>query len=268
MGAKSIRGSLELGKAIRQRRNELNLTIEEAALKAGVGTKTWSRYETGASIRKDKSKGICKALNWLCIPENDSDSNNTFDLKKYKIHKAWSPYLADNFGEIVAASFAIGSDILLDNLKQDIQELSSMPKGSHLGELSVSLLGSDLPSQFLMCYGYDFLYILRTTITRFRAIAPMGNQIIAHSVMEELALYLIMEESKAFMEIMDFDLEFTETDAHCDWSSWAFDIFDDMDIVTFLYSDYYLENSHPYHFEHWMDAQFYCEEYDIEEETE
>ncbi len=84
MGAKSIKGSLELGKSIRRRRNELNLTIEEVALKAGVGTKTWSRYEAGESIRKDKSKGICKALNWHSIQEDDSDASNTFDLNKYK----------------------------------------------------------------------------------------------------------------------------------------------------------------------------------------
>jgi len=44
----------------KHRRSMLNLTIEEAASKAGVGTKTWSRYEAGGSIRKDKSKGICK----------------------------------------------------------------------------------------------------------------------------------------------------------------------------------------------------------------
>ncbi len=259
MGAKSIKGSLELGKSIRRRRNELNLTIEEAALKAGVGTKTWSRYEAGESIRKDKSKGICKALNWHSIQEDDSDASNTFDLNKYKKHEAWSPYLADNFGEIAAASFTIGSDILLDNLQQDVEELSSMPRGSHLGEISISLLGSDLPPQFLMRYDYDFLYILRTTIINFRTIAPMGNQIIAHSVMEELALYLIMEESQSFMEIMDFSMDSDDMESYSNWDSWAFDIFDDMDIVTFLYTDTYLDNSHPYHFDHWLDTQFYCE---------
>lgn len=53
MGQKSVKGSLEIAKSIKTRRNELNLTIEEAAKKAGMGTKTWSRYESGESIRKD-----------------------------------------------------------------------------------------------------------------------------------------------------------------------------------------------------------------------
>jgi len=259
MGQKSIKGSLALGKAIKLRRNELNLTIEGAASKAGVGTKTWSRYEAGESIRKDKSKGICKALNWHSFPKENSDASNTFDLDDYKKSEAWPQYLADSFGEFAAVSFVIGSDILLDNLQQDMHELSSMPKGSHLGEISVSWLESDLPPQFLMRYDYDFLYILRTAVVHFRTIAPTGNRIIAHSVMDELALYLIMEESRFLMESIEPNMAPDDMDSYGYWDSWAFDIFGDIDIVTFLYSDEYLDNSHPYHFEHWLDAQFYCE---------
>ena len=42
------------------------------------------------------------------------------------------------------------------------------------------------------------------------------------------------------------------------WDSWAFDLFDDMDAVTFLYSDHYLTEDSPYHFSHWLEPQFYC----------
>ena len=58
MTMRAIKGSLKLAESIRNKRNELNLTIEEAALKAGVGTKTWSRYESGESIRRDKVRGV------------------------------------------------------------------------------------------------------------------------------------------------------------------------------------------------------------------
>ena len=264
MSHQSISGSLELGKAIKLRRNELHLTIEEAASRAGVGTKTWSRYESGGAIRKDKSKGICKALNWHNIPEDDANISNTLDLNEYKKHKVWSPYLADSLGEIAAVSFAIGSDILLDHIEEDLQELSSMPRGTHIGELSVSMLESVLPAQFLMRYDYDFLYLLQTTTTHFRAAAPAETQIIAHSVMEELVLYLIMEEAIAFMEIADFSMA-AEDDSNYNWDSWAFDIFDDMDVVTFLFSGMYLDSSNPYHFDHWPERQFYCEQNNIEE---
>ena len=47
MAQKKIQGSEDLARQIKSRRNELVLTIEEAASRAGVGTKTWSRYEAG-----------------------------------------------------------------------------------------------------------------------------------------------------------------------------------------------------------------------------
>ena len=73
MAMRSIKGNQELAKKIKARRNELGLTIEEAAIRAGVGIKTWSRYEAGESIREDKYKGVCKALNWYSFIENEDD---------------------------------------------------------------------------------------------------------------------------------------------------------------------------------------------------
>lgn len=257
MSQKSVKGSLELAKSIRLRRNELNLTIEEAASKAGVGTKTWSRYESGESIRKDKCRGICKALNWPSLPGNgEAEISNKYE---YRDHEAWSPYLVEKFGNLAAASFVIGSDILLDNLQDDIEELSSMPRGSHIGQMGASWMKSLLPPQFLMRYDYDFLYILRTTVTQFRLQAPMGSPIIAHSVIEELVLYLIMEESQFLMESIVLEEEQDDIDDYDSWDEWVFDIFDDMDLITFLYSDIYLNDGHPYHFDCWLERQFYCE---------
>ena len=259
MGQRSIKGSLELAKSIKLRRNELNLTIEEAASKAGVGTKTWSRYESGESIRKDKGRGVCKALNWHSLPgKEESDISSTLDMNEYRNHEAWSSYIMDTFGKLAAISFAIGSDILLDYLEEDMEKLSSMPRGSHVGEIGVSWLASLLPSQFLMRYDYEFLYVLRDTVTRFRLQASAGIPIKAHSVIEELVLYLIVEESQFIMESIEPDMENDDVDTYDNWDEWIFDIFDDMDLITFLYSDRYLTNDDMYHFNHWLERQFYC----------
>ena len=258
MAPKTITGNMELAKNIKARRNELGLTIEEAATRAGVGTKTWSRYESGGSIRRDKYKGLYRALNWHSVPaEMASEANNAIDIDSYKNHAAWAPHLAETFGLLTAVSFIIGSDILLDSLQEDIEALSSMPRGSHVGEIDFSLTASLLPQQFLMRYDYDFLYLLRHTVTLFRSRAPRATSIVAHSVIEELALYLIMEESKSLMEIIEFDMEGIE-DVDT-WDGWAFDIFDDMDVVAFLYSDFYLIGGDTYHFDRWLENQFYCE---------
>lgn len=68
MAVKTVDGSKKLASEIKKRRLDLGMTIEEAAMKAGVGIKTWCRYEAGESIRNDKYMGVCKALNWRSFP--------------------------------------------------------------------------------------------------------------------------------------------------------------------------------------------------------
>lgn len=251
MAQKSLQGSSSLASQIKERRNALNLTIEEAALKAGVGTKTWSRYESGESIREDKCKGVCKALGWAKIPNAGEDEDTVLDLEQYKTHEAWSEYLMNLFGEPAAASFAIGSDILLDHIGEDLRDLSSMPKNTHIGQISTPFLAGDLPAQFLMEYDYNFLYILQANVKRLRAMAHSGAQIIAHSVFDELTLYLIVEESRLLLEEDD--------SLDDDWDEWIYNLFEDMDLITFLFSDEYLTDTHPYHFVQWMENQFFMD---------
>ena len=74
MPPRTKEGSLALAYSIKQRRHELGLSAEEAARKAGVGTKTWFRYESGNSIRNDKIKGVCKALSWTSLPQPGVDA--------------------------------------------------------------------------------------------------------------------------------------------------------------------------------------------------
>lgn len=249
MAPKTILGNEELGKNIRSRRNELGLTIEEAASRAGVGCKTWSRYEAGESIRRDKCKGVCKALNWHSLPEREEE-NETISVQEYRKHEAWSPVLEREFGTEAAISFAEGSDMLLDHIREDMEELASMPAGTHVGQLSVSFLREMLPEQFLMRYNYEFLYQMKCALLGLRARAGHGSPMTAHSVLEELLLYLCCEEASAMMELNGKDPKEQE---------WVFDLFDDMDIVTCLYSDMCLDAGHVYHFSHWAKQQFYME---------
>jgi transcriptional regulator with XRE-family HTH domain len=262
MPPRTIKSTLKLGEIIKNRRNELNLTIEEAASKSGLGTKTWSRYESGASIRRDKIKGICKTLKWKTIPETDDYSIiDNVDFNEYRKSETWSPYLEEHYGKYAALSFVIGSDILLDEINDDLAALSNMPKGSHIGEIPSSLISPIMPEQFLVRYDYEFMFALRQTLIWFRKNAPHTKNIIAHSVIDELVLYLIQEESESFVEEMESNLDTDEEDDFTDWKGWAFDIFDDMDIVSYLYSD--LDSLSPddtYHFDNWFEQQFYVQE--------
>lgn len=257
MAQKIIQGNEALAKQIKSRRNELGLTIEEAASRAGVGTKTWCRYEAGESIRMDKCKGICKALNWRGLPEQNVDTHNGTSAQEYKNHEAWSPFLEKAFGDKAAMSFSAGSDIVLDYIQEDLAEIASMPIGSHLGQLRVSWLCGNLPKQFLMHYGYDFLYQMKCTLQSMRQRAKYGHSMTAHSVMEELLLYLCNEEATALIELSSGINSFEDDNDASE--EWVFDLLGDMDIVSCLYSDVYLDSDHPYHFLHWNDQQFYTE---------
>jgi transcriptional regulator with XRE-family HTH domain len=253
---KSIAGNPETAKRIKDRRIELHLTIEEAAVRAGVGTKTWSRYEAGESIRVDKCKGICKALNWLSFPDESNGENKQSLLEQYATHEAWSSYLEENYGKRAAFSFAVGSDLLLDKLKEDLSELASMPAGSHVGQLDISMLADDLPPQFLTRYDYDFLFHMKCNLLIMRQRAKSGVSLIAHSVLDELIIYLCNEEALGFIEITEAETNFEDENGY-DEEDWEFDLFGDMDIVTCLYSDMYLSEDHCYHFIHWNEDQFY-----------
>jgi len=256
MAQKTIPGNLELAKQIKNRRNELGLTIEEAASRAGVGTKTWYRYEAGEAIRSDKCKGICKALNWYMFPDQDSTDNDYISLQDYKNHEAWSSFLEDTFGDVAAFSFAVGSDILYDHIDEDISELASMPSGSHIGQLDISYLRDCLPDQFLMHYNYDFLYRMKCALCEMRTRAKNGLPMTAHSVIEELILYLCSEDAFVLIELSNGVKEL-KTDDITDFKEWVFDLFDDTDIILFLYSNMYLSTDNSYHFSHWFDKLFY-----------
>lgn len=259
MSQKTIKGSHKLGEAIKNRRQELNLTIEEAASRAGVGTKSWCRYESGESIRSDKVRGILKALNWPTFPgENDMDEN-AFDIDYYRKHEAWSPYICKQFGECAALSFVIGSELLFDCINQDLEELSTLPKGSHIGQLSISMLKDSLPKQFLMRYDYEFLYQLRATVLQLTQIEAQKERFAAHTVMEELIIYMFMKEASAFMECVSLDLDSIGIDCSEDIDEWTFDIFGDDDVEYCLYSNTYLTKDNIYHFDHWSEEQFYIE---------
>jgi len=257
MAQKTIKGTEKIARQIKLRRNELNLTIEEAASRAGVGTKTWSRYEAGESIRIDKCKGICRALNWRAFPNDEDEQEERFFSEEYREHEAWSQFLEDNYGFWAAMSFAVGSDILLDDITQDMSELASMPAGSHIGQLGASMISHALPPQFLMQYTYDFLYRMKCTLLRLTMIAKAGMPMVAHSVMEELLIYLCNEEAQAIIELSEGAPGLVEEE-NCDYSEdWVFDMFGDEDIITFLYSDMYLDEEDSFHISRWSDQQFY-----------
>jgi transcriptional regulator with XRE-family HTH domain len=256
-------GSAELASAIRERRTGLHLSIEEAAAKAGVGAKSWSRYESGGAIRHDKTRGVCRALGWSKLPGTENVSEDTVDDWLRQIdhgHQAWSGALEELYGRACATAFAVGSDLICDHLADDLRALAEYPRGTHLGQLAASWLDGELPPQFLPRYDYEFVFGLRATADELRRRFAQGD-LVAHTVLEELALYLILRQTDV---LADTHPAFFDTDGDDDWREWLAGILSDLDVEFLLFtSGWALTPDSGYHFDHWDEMQFYLGE-DVE----
>ncbi len=259
MAPRTHENSSYLSGKIRKRRIGLELSVEEAAAKAGIGAKTWARYEAGESIRSDKVRGVCKALGWNSLPVEtpeamavEEEDQAWFEELK-TTHTAWSSYIADRYGQKAAASFAIGSDILKDHINEDLDELGTMPRGTHAGQLSCSWIVDDLPPQFRMRYDYDFYYSFLMAVLGLRRDAHYGKRIVVHTVLDELALHLMLECSTDLVESWEPEHP-EEEDAY--WNEWAGNICGDNDLSSALYSDILVTPGSEYHFDNWQKPQF------------
>lgn len=183
----------------------------------------------------------------------DEEDGGRFSVQECKEQGVWSTFLEDKFGSGAAMSFAIGSDILLDHIEEDMMELASMPIGTHIGQLSTSWLYGSLPEQFLMHYDYEFLYQMKCTLCRMRMCAKSGYAMTVNSVLEELLFYICCEEASVLIELNE-GADGIENGDSTDYEDWIFDLFGDMDVISCLYNGVYLNASHMYHFSHWTES--------------
>lgn len=264
MPPKTIQVSEDLANQIKARRAELGLSIEEAASRAGIGAKTWGKYESGQSIRSDKATAVCKVLKWKNFPDDSAaetinEATTKESLAIDSSHAAWSQFLKDEYGYKGAASFAFGTDILLDYINKDLEDLSHLPKGTHVGQLPDSWMIGLLPPQYLMQYNYDFLFKLRADLISYRIRAKHEQDIMAHTVAQELLVRLIRDAS--FELVSDWETDETDLDEDgyprdLGWDEWPEDICGDDDLKFFINDDTWTEEGNSYSFENWFEPQF------------
>ena len=72
-------------------------------------------------------------------------------------------------------------------------------------------------------------------------------------------MYLILEQSEDMIESMAPNMDELGITYDSDWKNWIFDLFEDEDLITYLYNDYYLVNDDTYHFDHWQEKRFWQE---------
>lgn len=265
MPPKTIQVNKNLANQIKARRSELGLSIEEAASRAGIGAKTWGKYEGGQSIRSDKAAAVCKVLKWKNFPDDSAAEtvNETTTKESLAIdstHAAWSQFLKDEYGYKGAASFAFGTDILLDYINQDLEDLSHLPKGTHVGQLPDSWTIDLLPSQYLMKYDYDFLFRLRADLIRYRMRAKQGHDLMAHTVAQEMLVRLIRDASFELVSDWESDETDLDEDGHprdLGWNEWPEDICGDDDFRSYINDDEWTNEDDAYSFDNWFKPQLH-----------
>ena len=212
------------------------------------------------------------------IPINNNDDlhvKEEIDLSEYKALKGWSAFLEDNFGTLSAILFAAGSDLLLDALEHEMHELSRMPIRSHVGQINSSVLKDNLPQQFMTRYDYDFLYKFRSELIDMRLRAMDGLSIIAHSVAQELIIYIsndmgkiatesdenvkkLITDHKLIYDKLSFEMDDEDLDEMKFYDEdWVFTLFGDADILSELYSGRAVAKGNSYHIKHWFEEQFF-----------
>lgn len=139
----------------------------------------------------------------------------------------------------------------------DLEELSSLPKGSHIGQLNASSLQLSLPEEFLMEYDYNFLIKLKRALNQLIIKAVKGDDFIAHKPIEEIILKSIIDEAELLMQEMLINLNKDDFEDFQYWDEWIYDMFGDNDIEIFLYSDMSFPIADDYKFDNWFEDRFY-----------
>ncbi|NLT25503.1 MAG: helix-turn-helix transcriptional regulator [Microbacteriaceae bacterium] len=156
------RDAARLAERIAARRCELDLTPGEAAARAGVSTSTWTKYETAGRIGDAKVAGVCRAMQWADLTGVPAPYRDQPD------RLGWSLAIALKLGDECAVDYADAGDAVLEAVERDLEALSALPSGTHLGQLDRSSLRELLPGCALVRYDYEFVFALRGAVEQAR----------------------------------------------------------------------------------------------------
>lgn len=203
------------------------MTIESAARSAAVGSETWRRWEAGGAVRADKLQGLLKVLRLPSLDHlaEESDEVAGVDIKD---DLAKLPASIRDLGEL-AVVFMVGLDLLVDGLDQDMEELAGMPRGSHLGQLHVSMIGDYLPDRWLTRYDHEFCWRLKSALHGMRQrIQALPEPRIARTPADDLIVRAALREGVMYFEVMERPFPWAMQDDDDDDADDSPDLLDDL----------------------------------------
>lgn len=240
--------SKETGEKIRERRCELGYTVEEAAAKAGVSPKTWSRYEAGGSVRVDKLGHVLGTLNWKEMPGQEVEEECHIRDHVDRNSVQWRAWIAGGLSEDEALALYLAAEELSDELWEALDKLSGMSGDSHIGQVSsyaCDHLAYYLPKRYLTRYGYEFLFEMKNRLDAliFGKLANMPE--VMHSCFfDDVVWYVLVLRARLYVEMYDLEVDLDP----CDFVEDDF-VFEDLET---LFDDAVIPKpDYQWHFDNW-----------------
>lgn len=176
------------------------------------------------------------------------------DIREAKKEGKWPYEIAKRYGIPAAYALLIGLELLEDEAKESYDELEN---GTAPEETSLAIM---LPKVFSGRYDNSFYKTMLEHIEAIREIIRDQAPFLMHSVLDELIIYLAIDEAEMYFELCPLTLEALSDYAKAaDWYSWVADHFEDDDTVLCLYTfpQIALCEESQFAFEHWTDNIFW-----------
>ncbi len=168
--------------------------------------------------------------------------------------RSYSPLLADTLGVAGAHTFALGADLLREAMRENLEELAAMPRGTHLGQLEESAILDALPSRWTMRYDFEFVMHL------YSQAEDLCDRLVVHPIDAGQPLVRSVAEAMLLQRIFIVGGTVGAAQGHTEAADRMRDWFQalagtaDVDLVDPLFAvNYHPSPDELFHVDHWFD---------------
>jgi len=160
--------------AIKRMREELGWSLHGFSDAICISMRTILRFENGefdeTSYDANTIIYIYKMLDFYAnnLPKRSME-NYIYHQDSFFDYMSGITYIRGKYGNLASYAITIGFPLVEEKLDKIIDIMKGYPSGTHIGQIKNDLITNDfLPSQFIMCYDYNFFFRLRDRLERIK----------------------------------------------------------------------------------------------------